>query len=140
MAFGFYLVPDFFDFALGADEKGAADDAEERAAEEFLHAARAVGFDGFQVGIGEEIEVEFEFGFEIGLGFHGIAAHAEDDGVELVEVLFCVAKLGRFDRSTGSVGFGVEKEDYALAAEVGEGDFGAGVVLEAEGGSFIAWF
>jgi hypothetical protein len=71
------------------------------------------------------------------LGFNGVAAHAEDDGVELVEVLFCVAKLGRFYRSTGGVGFGVEEEDYPLAAEIGEGDFGADVIFETEGGGFV---
>jgi hypothetical protein len=60
------------------------------------------------------------FGFEAGLGFHGIAAHAEDDYAELVEVFFCVAKLGRFGRSAGSVGFGVEEKDEAFAGEVGE--------------------
>jgi hypothetical protein len=74
------------------------------------------------------------------LGFDGVAAHAEDDGVELVELLFCVAKLGRFYRSTGGVGFGVEEEDDAFAPEVRERDFRAGVVFETECGGFVAWF
>lgn len=140
MAFGADFVPDFFDFAVRADEECATDNAEERAAEKFLHAARAVGFDGFQVGIAEKIEIEFVFGFEAGLGFDGVAAHAEDDGVELVELLFCVAKLGRFDRSTRSIRFWIEEEDDAFAAEVGERDFRASVVLNAECGGFIAFF
>jgi hypothetical protein len=120
VALYFDAVPDAFQLAVGADEKCAADDAEKRAAEEFLHAARVVGFDCFEVGVAEEIEVQFLFGFEAGLGFHGIAAHAEDDYAELVEVFFCVAKLGRFGRSAGSVGFGVEEKDEAFAGEVGE--------------------
>jgi hypothetical protein len=140
VAFGADFIPDFFDFAVRADEERAADDAEERATEKFLHAARAVGFDRFQVGIAEKIEIEFVFGFKAGLRFNGIAAHAEDHGVELIEVLFCVAKLGRFDGSTGSVGFWIEEEDNAFAAEVGERDFGAGVVFDPECGSFIAFF
>jgi hypothetical protein len=57
-------------------------------------------------------------GLEGGLGFDGIGAHAEDGDAELVELFFCVTKLGRFDRSTGSVGFGVEEEEDALAGEV----------------------
>ena len=79
MAFRFDVVPDVFEFAVGADEKGAADDAQERAAEESFHAARAVGFDRFEIGVAEKIEVEFLLGFEAGLGFDGVAAHAEDD-------------------------------------------------------------
>lgn len=109
MAFGADFVPDFLQFAVGANEVRAADDAKERFAEEFLHAARAVGFDGFEVRITEKIEVELVLGFEAGLRFDGVAAHAEDDHAELVELLFCVAKLGRFDRSTGGVGFRIEK-------------------------------
>ncbi len=62
-------------------------------------------------------------GLEPGLGFDGIGAHAEDGDAELVEIFFCVAKLGRFDGSTGSAGFGVEEEEDALASEVFEGEF-----------------
>jgi hypothetical protein len=60
------------------------------------------------------------FGFEGRLGFDGVAAHAQEDHAKLVELRFCVAKLGRFGRSAGSVGFGVEEKDEAFAGEVGE--------------------
>jgi hypothetical protein len=80
------------------------------------------------------------FGFESGLSFHGVTAHAEDDYAELVEVFFCVAKLGRFGRSAGSVGFGIEEEDDAFAEKIGERDVVAGVVFQAECGSFVADF
>ena len=140
MAFGADGIPDFLDFALGIDEEAAANDAEKRTAEELFHAARAVSFNRFQIRIAEKIEIEFVLGFEAGLGFYGIAAHAENDGVELVELLLCVAKLGRFDGSTGGVGFGKEKEDDAMATEVGERDVGACVVFQGKGWSFIAGF
>ena len=122
------IVPNVFEVAVGADKKGAANNAEKRTTEEFLHAARAVGFDRFEIGIAEEIEVELLLGFEAGLRFDGVAAHAEDDHAEFIELLFCVAKLGRFDRSAGSIGFRIEKEDYAFAEMVGEGDVVARVV------------
>jgi hypothetical protein len=80
------------------------------------------------------------FGFKAALRFHGVAAHAEDDHAKLVELLSCVAKLGRFDRSAGSVGFGIEKKDDAFAEKIGERDFAAGVVLQAEGGGFVTDF
>jgi hypothetical protein len=140
VALGGRRVPDSFDFTVWADEKCAADDAHEGLAQEFLHASRAVGFDHFEIGIAEEIEVEFLLGFEFGLGGDGIAASAEDDGVELIELLLRVAKLGRFRGSTGSVGLGIEKEDDAAAVEVGERDVGAGIIFEAECGGFVAGF
>jgi len=52
----------------------------------------------------------------------------------------CVTKLGRFDGSTGSAGFGEKKEENALAGEVLEGDLLAFVGFEAEGGGFSAYF
>lgn len=78
--------------------------------------------DGFVGGIAEQGEIEIVLGLEGGLGFDGIGAHAENGHAELVETFFCVAKLGRFDRSTRGVGFGVEEEQDALAGELFEGD------------------
>jgi hypothetical protein len=132
VALRFDVVPDLLDFSIRTDEVRASNDAEERPAEECFHAARAVSFDRFQICIAEKVEIEFVLGLEAGLGLDRVAAHAEDDHAKLVEFLFCVAKLGRFNRSTGSIGFRKEEEQDALAAEVGEGDVVAGVVLQAE--------
>jgi hypothetical protein len=96
--------------------------------------------DGFVGGIAEQREIEFVFFLEGSKRFDGIGAHAEDGDVELVELLLCVTKLGRFDGSTGSAGFGEEKEEDALAGEVFERDFLAFVGWEAEGGGFGAYF
>jgi hypothetical protein len=140
VAFGFNEGPDVLDFAGFADEEGAADDAHESAAHElFLLPSTEFGNE-FVSGVAEQREIEILFLFEGGLGFDGIGAEAEDGDVELVEIFFCVAKLGRFDRSTGSVGFGVEEEEDALAGEVFERDFFAFVGLEAKGGGFSADF
>ena len=72
------------------------------------------------------------------MGFDGIGARTKDSDFEFVELLFCVAKLGRLDDSTGSVGFGEEKKQDALALEVFERDGFVFVRLEAERGSFVA--
>ena len=45
MALRLDVVPDVFELPVGADEESAADNAEKRVAEKFLHAARPVGFD-----------------------------------------------------------------------------------------------
>ena len=88
--------------------------------------------------VAEQREIEIQLGFERGLGFDGIGAHAKDGDAEIVEIFFCVAKLGRFDGSTGSVGFGVEEEENALAGEVFQGKIAAVVGFQAEGGGFVA--
>jgi hypothetical protein len=120
VAFGFDEGPDVFDFAGFADEKRAADDAHEGTAHELFFLPGAEFGDEFVMGVAEQGEIQILLGLEGGLSFDGIGAKAEDGDVELVEVFFCVAKLGRFDGSTGGVGFGVEEEKDALAGEVGE--------------------
>jgi hypothetical protein len=138
MAFGFDEGPDVFDFAGFADEEGAADDAHKGAAQELFFLPGTELLDGFVGGIAEQKEIEILFFFEGGLGFDGIGAHAEDGDAELVEVIFCVAKLGRFNGSTGGVGFGIEKEEDALVGEVLQRDGLVFVGFQAEGGSFGA--
>jgi hypothetical protein len=122
VAFGFDEGPDVFDFAGFADEEGAADDAHEGAAHELFFLPGTELLDGLVCGIAEQEEIEILLGLKGGLGIDGIGAHAEDGDAELVEVFFCVAKLGRFDGSTGSVGFGIEKEEDALVGEVFQRD------------------
>ena len=140
MAFGFDEGPDFLDFAGFADEEGTPDDAHEGAAHELFFLPGAELLDGFVSGIAEQWEIEFLLGFKRGLGFDGIGAHAKDGDAELVEVFLCVAKLGRFDGSTGGVGLGVEEEEDAMALEISQGDKRVVVGFEAEGGSFGAGF
>jgi hypothetical protein len=140
VAFGFDEGPDVFDFSGFADEEGAADDAHEGASHELFFLPGAELGDEFVSGIAEQREIQILLGFEGGLGFDGIGAEAEDGDVELVEVFFCVAKLGRFDGSTGGIGFGVEEEEEALAGEVSEGEDGAVVGFQGKVGGFGAWF
>jgi hypothetical protein len=140
MALGFDEGPDVFDFAGFADEEGAADDAHEGAAHELFFLPGAELLDGLVGGITEQGKIEILLGLEPSLGFDGIDAHAEDGDAELVKVFFCVAKLGRFNGSTGSVGFGIEEKEDALAGEIFERDWFAFVGGEAEGGGFGAYF
>jgi len=138
VAFGFDKGPDFFDFAGFADEEGAADDAHEGAAHELFFLPGAEFCDGLMGGIGEEGKIDLVLGLEGGLGFDGIGAHAEDSHTMLVEVFLCVTKLGRFDGSTGGVGFGVEEEENAMALEISQGNKRVVVGFEAEAGGFGA--
>ena len=140
VAFGFDEGPDFFDLAGFADEEGATDDAHESAAHELFFLPSTEFRDDFVSGIREQGEIKIVLGLERSLGFNGISAQADDGHVVLVEVFFCVTELGRLDGSTGSVGFGVEEEEDALAFEVSQGDRCVVVCFETEAGGFSAWF
>ena len=118
MAFGFDWVPDLFDFAVGADEKTAADNSLEEAAHEFLATPRAVGFDHFVSGIAEQGKIELPLVAEILQGLHGIGAGSEDGDTQLIELRFCVTELGRFDRSTRSIRFRKKEKQDAATLEV----------------------
>jgi hypothetical protein len=138
VAFGFYFVPGFLDFAIWADQESAADDSFEGTAHEFFRAPGAEGFNHFVGRIAKKREIQFLLGFETLQRFHGIGAGAKNGDAELVEFWLCVTKLGRFSRSTGSVGLRKEKDQDALAFEVIEGDFVALIGSEGEIGGFVA--
>ncbi len=140
MAFGFDEGPDFFDLAGLADEEGAADDAHEGAAHELFFLPGAKFCDGLVSRVAEQRKIDPVLGFERSLRFDGIGAHAEDGHIVLVELFLCVTKLGRFDGSTGSVGFGVEEEEDAVALEIGQGDKCVVIRFETEAGGLGAGF
>ncbi len=64
--------------------------------------------------------------------------HSQDGHAQLVELLFCVAKLGRFGRSTGSIGFRIEEKHYSFAEKIGKRDIIASVIFQAKCGGFVA--
>lgn len=139
MALGADDRPDHFDSAGLSDEEGAADDAHEFAAHKELFLPGAESRDGFVIGVAEQGEIKVVLLLERSQGFDGVGAHAEDGNFAAVELLFCVTKLGRLNGSTGSIGFGIKKEQDTLAFEVLEGDGSAVVSEEAECGGFGTW-
>jgi hypothetical protein len=140
VAFGSNDGPELFDFSGFADDERTADDAHKGAAHELFFLPGAEFPDDFVAGIAEQREIEPVLFLEGSKSFDGIGAHAENGDIELVELFLCVAKLGRFDGSAGSAGFGEEKEEDTLAGEIFERDFPAFVGFEAKGGGFGAYF
>lgn len=140
MTFCFDDGPDSFDLPGFADEEGTANDAHEFASHKLLLLPGAVGFHGLVVGVAQQGEIEVVFGPEQCLRFDGIGTCAEDSHFQLVELPFCVAKLGRLDGSTGSVGLGEEEKQDTFALEIFESDGLVFVGLEAERGGFVAYF
>ena len=120
MIFYLYAVPDLLDLAVGGDQEGAPHYSLKGAAHEFLHAPDAVGFEHFVIGVAEQREIKLLFRPEFGEVFFRVAASAQDQHADFVEVLFCVAKLGRFGCSTGCIGLREEKEDDTSSAKIRE--------------------
>jgi len=72
-----------------------------------------------KLGVGKQREIEVVLDLEFGLRLDGVAAATDDRGVELLEFLDGVTKLGRFVGSTGRVCFGIEVKNQILPAKVG---------------------
>jgi hypothetical protein len=140
MAFSPDDRPKFLDFAGVADEERAADNSHVSAAHELLFLPGAEFLNGFVSGVADQREIEPALFLKGSKSFDGISAHTQNGDVELVELLLCVTKLGRFDGSTGCTGLWEEKEENAPAGEVFERDFLAFVGFEAKGGRFCAYF
>ena len=140
MAFGFGGIPDVFDLSVQTDQERAAHDSAENAAHEFLGAPDPVVLDHLAGRIAEQVEVQFLLALEFRQVRFRVGARAEDHYVQLVELLLCVAKLGRFGGSTGSVGFGEEKNHNAAADQVFERKLVSAVGLEFEVWSFLSDF
>jgi hypothetical protein len=79
------------------------------------------------------------FGLEAGQRLFLVRAGSQDSYSRFVKLRFCVAKLGRFDRSTGCVGFGKEKEEDTLALEILERDEFLFIGFQNEAGSLGAY-
>jgi hypothetical protein len=137
--FGFYIVPDAFYLSVGADQKSAAHDAQERFAQKLLHAARAKSFDHFEIRIAEQGKIELLLLLEGRLSFDGIAARSQNGHALFVKLLLGVAKLGRFRGSTGSIGLGKNEKDEALAAVIAQRDVSAVISFQREIQSLVAW-
>jgi hypothetical protein len=70
--------------------------------------------------IAQQREIQLLLGFKLRLRFDGVGAHPEDGYAQLVKLFLCVTKLGRFDRSTGSIRFRIKKQHHALALEIAQ--------------------
>jgi hypothetical protein len=58
------------------------------------------------------------FELELRLRFHIVPAASQDGGIQLLELLDCVTKLGRFVDSTRSIRFGVKVENQILSVVI----------------------
>jgi hypothetical protein len=138
VALHFYLVPHLLDLAVRTDQEAAAHDSGEAAAHELLGAPDAVGFQHFVTWIADQWKSQLLLGAKCRQRLFGIAAGADDCYTELIEVLLCVTKLGRFGRSTRSIRFRKEKENDAPAFVGFQRKLAAFVRFQCEFRGFVA--
>jgi hypothetical protein len=98
-----YVVPNLADFSVWSDPEGHAHDSQKGLPQEGLHSAGPESLDDTEFRISQQRKIQFVLCLEFGLSLDGVAAGAHDRGVELLELLDGVTKLGRFVRSTGSI-------------------------------------
>lgn len=132
MSFGAHVIPDLFDPAIRADQNRAAHDAKKRFPEKFLHPPRPVSLDGSKFRIAQQWKIQFVLGLEIRLRLYGICAHSQDGDILLRKLLYRVAKLGRFDRSTRCIRFRKEIHQHAPPAIIRQRNFLALIRLQPE--------
>src|SRR5882724_1559850 len=113
-----HSVPDLLDSAVGADQKSAAHDSFENPAHELLRAPHAVCFDHFVGWVAKQRKIKLLLFLEVRKSFFRVGAHAQDRHILFIKALLCVAKLGRFCRSTRCVGLRKEKKYHALSLEI----------------------
>ena len=126
VAVGFYVGPDFFDFAVFADQEGDAVDAHVFSAHEGFFAPDVVGVDDFLLVVDEEREWEVEFFGEFFVAFGGVGTDAEDDGAFFLKFIVPIAEAARFLGATGGVVPGIKIKDDVFAAEIGKSNGVAG--------------
>lgn len=109
--FGRHFVPDLPDFSIFPDPERRPHDSEECFPKKRFHPPGTERFDHVELGVGEKRKIQSVFAFEFCLRVDGISAATDHGRIQLLETAQRVAKLGRFVRSTGRVGFGEKIED-----------------------------
>ncbi len=137
VAFGAHGGPHSRDEAVWIDQIRTADNPEKRFAEEHLHAARTVGFNGFKFRIAQQRKRDVLFGGKLGHRFGRVGAARQNLRVQLLKLLVGVTKLGRFADSTAGVGLHEEKQQHIFAAVLGQRDGPAVLRQQLEVGSFL---
>lgn len=140
VALHFYLVPDLLDLSIDPDQERTAHDSFEDSAHELLRPPHAIGFDHFASRIADQSEIKFLLLPEFRQIFFRVGARANDGYVLLVETSFCVTKLGRFGRSTGSIGFGKEKQHHPFSLKIGQRHLRTGIVTQCKVWCFVSNF
>ena len=140
MAFRRHFIPDFPNYSVRTDPESHAYDAQERFPQKTFHPSRTVGLNHLVFGVRQQRKIQLMFDLELRLRFHIVPAASQDGGVQLLELLDCVTKLGRFVDSTRSIRFGVKVEDQIPSAVIRQRNGLSVVRCYRKIRSFVAFF
>ena len=137
MPFGFHVVEDVFDLAVGTDdERGPRDPFEDFAVHVFVF-DHAEGIADLLVGIGEQGVGQVVLVLKLLLFVRAVGGDAKYDSASFLNLLVCVAEPARLFGSTRCVGLGKEKQDHRFAAEIFQRNFFSILIHRCEVGGFI---
>jgi hypothetical protein len=129
----FHFLEHVRDPALFVDQEGSARNSHIFLTHHVLLHPDTIGFGCFVIHVREQRERQIPTLFEFGLFFGFIRRNADDYGVCGRELLLCVAKLARLERSAGCVGLWIEEQRDILAAETCEVEHFACIRLQLDG-------
>ena len=135
-----HVVPNFPNQPIRPNPIRHPHDPEKRFSQETLHPSRAERLNYLELRIRKQRKIQFVLQFEFRLRFHRIGAAAQDRRIFRFELLNGVTKLGRFVDSTGSIRFGIEKQNHVLAAILRERHFFTVVGRYPEARRLVAFF
>jgi hypothetical protein len=135
-----HIVPDLPNEPVRPNPIRHSHDPEKRFPQETFHPPRAERLNHLELRIREQRKIQLVLQFEFRLRFHRIGAAAQDCRIFCLELLDGVAKLGRFVDSTGSIRFGIEKQNHVLAAILRERHFFTIVGRHPEARRLVAFF
>lgn len=118
MPFGFHIVEDVLDLAVGSNHERSSSNPLKDFAVHVLVFDHAEGMADFLVGIGEQGVGQVVLVLKLLLFVRAVGGDAKYDSASFLNLLVCVAEPARFFGSTGSVGLGIEEQDHRFAAEV----------------------
>ena len=135
-----HLLEYLRDAALFVDQEGCPLNAHILFPEHAFLLPDAIRFGDAVVDVTQECVREPVLCLELRLLRRRVRRDAEHHSVFAGELLVCVAKLARLERSAGGIGFGIEEQYDVLAAQAAEIEFLAGISLQMDGGRWIAGF
>ena len=140
MVVGFDLFEDVLDFAVGANDERGPGYSHDLLAIHVLFFHDAEGICDLLFGIGEQGKGQILLFLKFLLCFWGIRGYAKQHGARLLNLSICVAEPASLHGSTGGICPRIKEQNYRLAPQIFERDFGAVLVLQSEVGSFIINF
>lgn len=118
VAFGLHFLEDVLDLAFGTDQEGRSRDPHDFLAVHVLFFDDIIGITNLLLGVSQQGVGQVIFLLKFLLLLRGVGGDAEDYGTRLLNFFVCVTKLGRLNRSTRSVGFGIKEQDDGFAAKI----------------------